>query len=91
MSPATAGLGCGCCRDSDGRPLLRTGAPGIVRNWCDVRGNDITDPTSFVQDNPLRHASHLAAIMDGVISTALSLANTTRGNHQLWPVGSDFQ
>ncbi len=27
----------------------------------------------------------------GVISTALSLANPTRGNHQLWPVGSDFQ
>ena len=25
MSAATAGLGCDCCRDSDGRPLLRTG------------------------------------------------------------------
>ena len=31
------------------------------------------------------------AIMDRVVDTALSLANTTRGNHQLWPVGSDFQ
>ena len=90
MSAATIGLGCDCSRDSDGRPL-RTGAPGIVHNWGDVRGNDIADPTSFVQDNPERHDYNLDAIMDGVVSTALSLANTTRGNHQLWPVGSDFQ
>ena len=26
VSAATVGLGCDCCRDSDGRPLLRTGS-----------------------------------------------------------------
>jgi alpha-mannosidase len=64
------------------------GAPGILHDWGSVRGNSIDESTSFVQDNPSRHDYNLDAIMDDVISQALKLANTTRGNHQLWPVGS---
>lgn len=43
------------------------------------------------QDNPQRHDYNLDAVLDAVIGTALRLANTTRGNHQLWPAGSDFE
>jgi alpha-mannosidase len=70
------------------------GAPGILHNWGSLRRTSYAVPsrrTSFVQDNPSRHDYNLDAVMDAVIGTALSLANTTRGNHQLWPVGSDFQ
>ena len=32
VSAATVGLGCACCRDADGRPLLRTGVHGRTRS-----------------------------------------------------------
>jgi alpha-mannosidase len=44
-----------------------------------------------IQDNPSRHDYNLDSMMDEFISAALTLQNTTRGNHQMWPCGSDFQ
>ena len=37
MRAATVGLVCGSCRDSDARPLLRTGYPDFIEDTEDPR------------------------------------------------------
>jgi len=44
-----------------------------------------------IQDNPSRHDYNLDSIVDNFIKSALSQANFTKGKHQMWPCGSDFQ
>jgi len=44
-----------------------------------------------VQDNPSRHDYNLDKMIDQFVAAAIQLQNITKLNHQMWPVGSDFQ
>ena len=44
-----------------------------------------------VQDDPRRHDYNVDQQVDAFITAALSLDNNTRGIHQMWPCGSDFE
>ena len=44
-----------------------------------------------IQDNPSRHDYNLDVVLDTFFGNVFELANVTRGNHQMWPCGSDFQ
>lgn len=43
------------------------------------------------QDDPRRHDYNIDEQVDNFIQQALKLQNNTRGNHQMWPLGGDFQ
>jgi hypothetical protein len=44
-----------------------------------------------VQDDPRRHDYNVDEQVDAFITAALKLKNNTRGIHQMWPCGSDFE
>jgi alpha-mannosidase len=44
-----------------------------------------------IQDNPSRHDYNLDSVVDAFVKSALAQANFTKGKHQMWPCGSDFQ
>lgn len=62
---------------------LGGGGYGAPIGWDDEGG--------AIQDNPSRHDYNLDSVVDAFIKSALSQANFTKGKHQMWPCGSDFQ